>query len=62
MKNKYHTYLVVYMAEQDGGTIYGNGTFATESTGHLLFLDAQHHAMSCCHVDSVVVLNICKLD
>lgn len=62
MKNKYHTYLVVYMGEQDGGTIYGSTTFATESTGRLLFLDAQAYAINCCDADSVVVLNICKLD
>lgn len=62
MKNKDHTYLVVYMAQKDGCTIYGSSTFSTESTGRLLYLDAKAYAMKCESVDSVVVLNIGKLD
>ena len=63
MKHKYHTYLVVYMANHNGtGVRYGNDTFATEATGELLFLDAQNTAIYHSGTEQVVVLNICKLD
>lgn len=62
MKSKYHTYLVVYMADIDGGTMYGNAVFATEATGNLLFMDAQCEAKHCTGRENVIVLNICKLD
>ena len=62
MEHQYHTYLVVYMVDVDGGTAYGNAVFAAESTGTLLFMDAQTWARQCVGQDNVVILNICKLD
>lgn len=62
MKNKCHTYLVVYMSDTDVGTMYGHAVFAIEATGNLLFMDAQNQAESCAGREKVVVLNICKLD
>ena len=56
------TYLVVYMSNVDGGTMYGHAVFSTESTGALLFDDAYAEARRLAGRESIIILNICKLD
>lgn len=58
----YHTYLVVYMADVSGGTMYGYAVFSTKSTGALLFEDAHAEARRCAGRENIIILNICKLD
>ena len=63
MKNKYHTYLVVYMANHNGtGVKYGSKTCRTASTGEELALFAEATAINHADTEQVVIINICKLD
>lgn len=59
---QYHTYLVAYMSNVDGSTMYGHAVFSTESTGALLFDDAYAEARHLAGRESIIILNICKLD
>ena len=59
-KSDYHTYFVSYVENVNGNIRYGNGVFATTSTGHLLAKDAVAFIEP--NHPNAVIISISKLD
>ena len=61
LNNEYHTYLMLYMAQQKNLKI-STDTFTTCSTGAQLIEDAKTYLKNKLGNDNFAVWNICKLD